>query len=72
MLWLLWFYDPQIKKSFDTVISRQILYWSFDMNLFSFLISWSVFPEFFDLMIFTLKNIWHCDLQFAFFNLMDW
>ena len=44
-------FDLKIQKKFDPMICNKILAWSFDLNLLSILISWSVFLEFFDPMI---------------------
>ena len=48
-------------KEWTSLQGNKILFWSFDLNLFSFLISWSVFLNFVGLMICICKNFWSHD-----------
>ena len=61
-------FDLKIKKKFDPMICNKILAWSFDLNLLSILISWSVFLEFFDPMICIFRIFWSGDLYFQRFD----
>ena len=64
----LWSQNHKIKTKFDPMICNKILAWSFDLNLLSILISWSVFLEFFDPMICIFRIFWSGDLYFQRFD----